>query len=245
MANNIGRYILTADVKLATDVGSLTTTQIEAKIDKWMQYFDSKTRNWFNERDVTANIEGNNTSILHFNVPILSITSIKLNGSSDIFDVSNYEVFNNNSQPDDRKNPRIKLYSGAVPTIFQRINTGIFLRGTRSEIIGKFGFLEPDGTTPLMVQDAIMLLVVNEIKNPIDSQIQTGLGGINQQVRREKTDGHEKEFFENKRLSGVSSTGFRQVDEAIRMYKAPGTIRGSIMDNPVHTLTGYNYKNVT
>lgn len=242
MANNTGRYILVQKVRDSVDVGDLTDANIEDLIDEHMQYIDVKTGNWFNERDITLTIEGSNTSLLQVGIPILSIEHIKLNGETTILSSSSYIVFKGNSFPDDRKNPRIKLYSGTTPTIFQGGTNSVFLRGTLTEIKGKFGYLESDGTTPAMIQKAVLLLVINDIKTPVTNQVQTGFNGVHQLIKREKTDIHEREFFENKRIGASgSSSGITKVDEAIKLYRAPVAIRGSFPDVPVNTLIGYHY----
>jgi len=243
MANNTGPYVTVQDIKDSTDVGTLSDAAIEKIIKENMSYIDMRTRNFFNEREITMNVEGNNSSLLHLGIPIIEIEYMKINGEDDDLPVSYYQVFNNRTYPDDRRNPRIKLF-GNDRSIYTGVSRGTFLRGYMTTIKGKFGFIEEDGSTPSLIQKAVIALVVNDIKNPIDEQISSGTGGAPLVKRREKTDMHEIEYFDpNTGSSSITKSpgdiGIKIVDDVVKLYRAPTVIRGSIMDSPRNALTGY------
>lgn len=213
----------------------LTKRRATGLINSHMQFIDRATRNFFNKRSGTFHIEGDNGPTLYLPVPIIEITSMKLNSSDIVLtegEDNDFVAFSGRQSPtDDRKNPMIKLNVGrGRSSIFQGITNRIFARHTLTEIIGSFGYLEPDGSTPEPIKRAMKLLIFKELNVPLSS---TGSTGTTQAgpLRRLKVDLHEQEFF----ASGVAErdkkshlSGIHEVDVILAQYKSPIIVSGSI-----------------
>lgn len=191
-----------------------------------MQLIDLHTGQWFNKRDLTISYEGDNSWMIHFSVPIIEITSLKKNNSSDALETTAYKVYNSRTLPDDRRNPKIKLISDTRNIYTQTdFSSGpLFSKGRFNEIIGSFGFLEDDGSTPEAIKWITARLVMKELTR--DPEGTTG-----QTIKREKTDMHEVEY-DIKSGSSASDlhgklTGDVEVDRLLQLYKAPLAIGGT------------------
>jgi hypothetical protein len=241
MADNTGPYVTLQQIRdLGLTQAQYPDAQVNAEIKLWSDSFDQWTGQWFNSRAKTIRLEGKNSNVLFLGIPILTVTQIKMNNETVPTALSFFEIFNNRgSKPDDRRNPMIKMLSKS-DIIFSQSNSRVFRRGFFTDITGTFGFLEADGTTPQMVQRAIMKLVVRGLKQPINSTATAGNLGPK---KREKTDLHETEYFEPETGSAasgaVSLSGDPEVDKIIGIYKAPMAIGGSILDVPALETT-YN-----
>lgn len=193
----------------------LDADYMTAKIVAYMQVIDTHTGQWFNKRDLTVNIEGANSTMLHFSVPIIEVASIKINESTDILSTDLYRVFSSRTLPDDRRNPKIKLLNDH------------FFRDKLATIEGSWGWLEPDGSTPELIKQAVARLVMLDISR---DPMTTGKG----QIRAEKTDMHEIHyaFTDVALITEISSlkTGDADVDRIIQLYKAPFSIGGTSVD---------------
>lgn len=207
----------------------------EQLIKQAMDLIDERTGQFFNKRTATVKLEGNNTSLMHFPVPIISIDELLINSTKtelkegEDFD---YVAFTGRQRPqDDRRNPRIKLnigrgrgdiYSGSLVS-------RVFRKGTLSQFTGSFGFLEPDGSTPALVKKAVTILVMEDVSEPVGKTQSTTTGAG--PLKRLKVDLHEKEFFEssqNKASVNSSDSGNEEVDRIIALYRSPIRISGSI-----------------
>ncbi len=245
-----------ADVIPAVDVPYITVAQVRtegvtvaeaadsvvlAKIALYTQLVDRLTRQWFNRRDVVITAEGKNSNLFQLDIPIIEVDLLRINHhlpstAGELIDPSLFTAFNSRTKhSDDRRNPRIKMLAnrGSIFGNFGRT----FRRGLLTDITGKFGFIEPDGTTPLAIQEAMLRLVIRNIKNPILGSVSgSESGGAVGPRRREKTDLHEIEFFEsaaNKKASTTNTaTGDAEVDRILALYKGPIGIGGSINDIP-------------
>jgi len=196
-----------------------------------MQTIDVYTGQWFNKREfLGANalkFEGNNTYVLHFSIPIIEIANIYLNDGTDPYDIESYQVFNSRTMPDDRRNPKIKLWSN-TNDIYKHPPTrywdGIFYKGRIHRVEGSFGFLEPDGSTPAAIKWATARLVMRQAMSDPSQSTVAG------RVKKEKTDLHEIEYEGS--LAGRNAlhgtfTGDDDIDRIFKMYKAPLAIGGT------------------
>lgn len=219
---------------------SLTKQDMDLQINVAMQTIDLYTGQWFNKREFTGanklKFEGSNTHILHFSVPIIEIISLAINEEDTVMPVEDYRVFNSRTLPDDRRNPRIKLISDSL-NIYRTTmgsRSGRFGKFRWQFIEGSFGFLEPDGSTPEGIKWATVRLVMKQLTTDLESDA-TAAG----EVKREKVDMHEIEYFQSSDGSDSSSgssgsgamTGDEEVDKILKMYKAPLAITGT---DPLH-----------
>lgn len=193
----------------------------QAFIEQW-------TGQWFESRSKTIRVEGKNSNVMFFGVPIISISEIRVNNATDASPLTDFEIYDG---IDNRRNPRIKLRSG-VRNIFATTLGRAFRRVTYSEFDGSFGFIEEDGSTPILIQRATLTLTINSIKSPIAAG--SSLAGVGAK-KREKTDLHETEYFQPDDVRGGASgaiSGDIEVDRILKMYRAPVGIGGTIMDLP-------------
>jgi len=210
----------------------------EEAIKAAMDFIDNHTQRFFNKRTGTFEIEGTNTILLQFGVPIIEITKLDINNSGqDLIegDDDDFIAYKGRAVPqDDRWNPKIKLNVRNRQNIFTDLLTNrVFLYGHRTIIDGSFGFLEPDGTTPRDIKRATMLIALNRIKIPIGGETFTTSGT----VRRLKVDLHEQEFFEIRTLNrGYPLTSNAEINNIIARFRVPFTIKGSIK-----FITGLNH----
>jgi len=203
----------------------------EALIEQFSDFIDEQTGQFFNKRAADVALEGNNTDTMWLPVPIIEITSLILNNAEPALtegEDEDYVAFKGRARPqDDRRNPRIKLGIRANDSIFSGPRHNRFIKRTLTHIVGYFGFLEPDGSTPLLIKKAVIILVAKEINTPSTSSSAT-LGAL----KRVKVDLHEKEFFKLGD-SGVATppanmSGVPEVDQIIAKFKTPIRMGGSI-----------------
>jgi len=218
---------------LRSSAPALNKRRTEGLIKQAMEQIDRSTRQFFNKRTGVFKLEGNNTPLLHLQVPIIEITKLVVNsGAQELFEgeLQDFVAFKGRQSPqDDRWNPKINLNVGrGRDSIYSRpLSNRVFVKGTLTEITGSFGFLEPDGSTPSLIQLATKALVIDQINNPIADTDTAETGPL----RRLKVDLHEKEFFDPR--SGSSSslksseTGNARVDRILAKYRSPILVSGS------------------
>lgn len=219
-------------------------------IQQAMDLIDESTGQFFNKRDGSFPLEGRNTPLMHFPVPIIEITELRINSSDTTLKEGedfDFVAFKGRQNPaDDRRNPRIKLNIGrGRSSIFTNsITSRVFIQGALTHFTGSFGFLEADGSTPLLVQRATAILVMKDINEPIGSSLSVTAGSG--PLKRLKVDLHEQEFFENSsNKESVKSTasGDAEVDRIIALYRTPIRVGGSFIHRDtttgVHLGKGY------
>lgn len=191
-----------------------------------MEFIDLQTRQWFEPRTKTFRFEGKNSNVMFFSVPIISISAIRMNDETVPVSLSDFEVF---SGVDNRRNPRIKLRTGSG-TVFSENFGRAFVRASYSEFDGSYGFVEADGSTPLLIKDATLMLTTTYLKTPLGSgSALTGVGP----KKREKVDLHETEYFQPDDVRGGATgaiSGDIAVDRILKMYRGPVGIGATIMD---------------
>ena len=195
-----------------------------------MQTIDLYTGQWFNKRTFEGasaiRLEGNNTHMMHFSIPIIEVTSLTMNDEDEAVDSESYNVFNSRAIPDDRRNPRIKMIS-RTNDIYRNnrgVRSGTFHKLRMQVIEGSFGFLEIDGSTPIGIKWATARLVMNILTTDLEST-----SSSSGRVKKEKVDMHEVEFFDDNvaKVQSGDMTGDEEVDRIIKMYKSPFAITGS------------------
>ena len=224
-------YITIQDVRDAGISDAIADdAAVSASIVTNQQFIERATRQWFDSRTLTLYLDGNTSDTLYLPVPIISVTSLKINGQDDALDSSLYEVYSSADLPDDRWNPRIKLVRGNTDLFADPFRTEyppLFRKGRRNqEITGAFGFVEADGSTPELIKRALLLLVIEKLTNPpFGDAIPGAAPGPVGNVMRETTDGHTLQYtfvkFGDTRAGLSGYTMNREVHMICTMYKAP------------------------
>lgn len=207
-------YIEIAAVRAAgIDETELPDIRCQLLIDYYSDFFDRATGQWFESRPLDLLLDGDGTNLMLFEVPIISMTEIYINENPIALDSQYYAVYNR-PYPDDRRNPKVLLKSGYL-----------FLEGVQSQrFVGNFGFVEQGGSCPLAVQNAVLLLVIENRIVPGDED--AGAAGASYRVIKEVTDGHSITYGALPMVGG-DSTGIPEVDRAIRNYKRARKMRMS------------------
>jgi hypothetical protein len=127
--------------------------------------------------------------------PIIEVTSLTINNSDTVLSTDDYKVYNGRQKPnDDRKNPKIELRRSSASSIYTRsFNTDKFWKGYDQTVIGKFGYLEPDGDPPHAIKESVIALVIL-MAETLYPKFHGRLGQIVGPVVRERTDDHEIEW---------------------------------------------------
>ena len=229
-------YVTVSQVRAAGLAEAVATdAAVEGAIAGWTQYIDRFCDQFFEPREATVVLDGTDSDTLHFGVPIIEITSLKLNNSLVPLDPANYRVYNRRQAPaDDRRNPRIKLIRNedhrdiySAPMVIGHLK---FRKGRQNqEVTGTFGFTEPDGSVPYLIQRALILLVVEKLTKPIvpdplnPIEAFQPLGPILEEV----TDGHKIKYQQAGGVTKARPAGLlgitenREVHDALKLYKAP------------------------
>lgn len=209
---------------------------LTAAILAWQQVIDRMTDQFFESRAATVELDGTDSDTLHFGVPIIAVTEMKINNSPTALDTSLYKVYIRREAPnDDRKNPRIKLTRDddnrdifASPIMHGRLK---FRKGRQNQqVTGTFGFTEEDGSVPFLIQRALALLVVEKTVTPIlvdpakpAPPMSTARGPILEEV----TDGHKLKYQVRGGAAKASPKGLRgitenpEIHDIVKLYKAP------------------------
>ena len=221
--------------------GTFGDDKVNTQITLQSAIFDRLTGQWFEERSGTFLLDGNGGNTLFFPVPIITVTSLYLNGDFvTAYPATSYAVYNGRAAPsDDRQNPMIQLVrSSDIFAPFDDPQTPTFAAGRQNQkLIGSFGYLEADDTTPPLVKRAVLKMVIHALTNPLyrDPDAETlissgGAGSIGPKVS-EKTDRHSITFtaprISTMRMGSLGITQDPEVEEIITMYRAPRTVEAS------------------
>lgn len=229
-------YITIDDVRaVGLENPPFTDEQIAAAVTLWQAALERACRQWFIPRELTLQFDGDNSNSAYFGVPIISVSSLKVNGCSLALRSTEYAVYNRSSMSD-RQNPHIALkYPWGD-------DTDIYVMGFRSgelkfrkgnlnqEITAVFGYVEPDGTTPQLIKRALLKLVVEKLTNPMyvpagGSAPIPSLPTFAGVVIEESTDGHSIKYgtpaFEKRRVGLSGITQDPEILDIIKLYRAP------------------------
>lgn len=229
-------YISVASIRALGVPNPPTDIDIENAIRLWQKCFERVTRQWYFPKQLELYVDGTDSDALHFGVPIISIDSIRINKDPNDLATNLYKVYNKN-ELEDRSNPRIKLVDALHEEIdiFSRpvMNGRLkFRKGRQNQYIkGTFGYVEQDGSVPLMVQRAVTLLVIEKLLvppfTPPDSDPLAPPPIITGNLVEEWTDGHRKRYGEawgpiKPRAPGLYGlTNNPEVLQIFRLFKAP------------------------
>ena len=234
MATGDGNYVTIADIREeGVTVATASNTRIAARIAKWEGLVEKITRNVFRVLEPGALIfDGNNDRVLHFNIALVEVTEVKINGETTALQSSEYRAFVGKTLPqDDRYNPKIVLLGNRdVSTIFTTSHIR-FVKGLDQEITAKWGFVEPDPDvpgdfrTPPAVKQAIVALVVRDLRGYFEQYFLGMANELNLPKKKERTDDHEIEWSELKIAESSLMTAIPpDIREVLGMYRAPWEI---------------------
>jgi hypothetical protein len=210
-----------------------TDAQILEALTTWQMVLERACRQWFYDRELTLQLDGNDSDTLHLGVPIISVEYLKINRSDLELSTDRYEVYNR-QYPDDRRNPKIRLrHSRQLSDIYiapWSLGELKFHKGYRNqEIKGRFGFIEPDGSTPAPIKHAHLKLTIEKLTHPYyvpagevpptPSEVYAGV------VVEEKTDGHSIKYgsssYKERRVGLSGITQDPEILDIIKLYRAP------------------------
>lgn len=225
-------YATVTDARNEGVPATIVDGTIQAALDTWSQFIDRACRQFFESRNATIDINGNDSRILFLPVPVITVTSLFTNANfTTALPTTDYKVYAERGPVvDNRKNPKIELTNpGQGIYDLPRTQFGMFLRGTQNQrVIGAFGYTESDGTTPKLIKRAVLKLALRQLMNggptgglwnEINKNTSSG------KIMSETTDGHTVTYDafrinpSNPGLSGI--TGDQEVDRIIDMYRAP------------------------
>ena len=189
----------------------------------WQAWFEFRTGQWFYPKELELLLDGNGSRVMWLPVPIIALDELYLNEDfTTALDASEYTVYNRYFPSDDRRNPRVKLTRGER-SIFSSSRGRVFLTGDQNQkLVGTFGYVEEDGSTPIGVQRAIMTLIAVTSQNMADGDIDAMRRGL---AIEEVTDRHRIKFANLWDDVGQwSPSGFKEVDDALAMYRRPASI---------------------
>ena len=223
----MARYIDIATVRVADPTGDgypdWEDAQIGDMIDRWQEFIETHTGQFFEERELTLLLDGQGGRILHLPIPIIELQQLQVNNSGVDELLADVVVYNARGFPrDDRLNPKIVIKIDRT-SIFSGVNgERKFWRGYQNQLVkGKFGYTETDGTTPLRIRRALLRLVVMEIERGDDLGAATRPG----MIVKETTDGHSISYGGTGGGGDTASlTGDAEVDQTIADYRAPATV---------------------
>ncbi len=175
---------------------SVNEVRTKILLDRANELIESITGNYFRAVTGTFTFDGNNSYILPMPLPIISVTSLKINNDTTALDTGLYRTWSGRQKPqDDRKNPKIELRNTSVSATLYSTGTTVskFYKGMDQVVVGSFGYLESDDTVPRVVNEVTigLVLIIAETLYP---KYYGRMGTINGPVVRERTDDHELEW---------------------------------------------------
>ncbi len=227
----MGNYITKADVLAEGVPAGTPSTTIDARILKWEAIVEKLTRNIFREISPgELTFDGNNSRLLHFNLPLRSVTSLKINGESTALPTDEFRAYTGISMPqDDRGNPKIELTP--IRASVYRTSPGMFVKGLDQLIDAVWGYVDEDPDnpgsyiTPPAVKQCLVQLVILDLDSYFEQYSDGSSGKALTGVRREKTDGHEIEFMEYENPTLKWSFLPTDIAEILWMYRGPWNIQ--------------------
>jgi hypothetical protein len=219
-------YVVIQDIRdEGVTLAELSDVRCDTLIDGWEQFINRATGQFFISRTLSLTFDGNGSRLLQLPVPIIDCTALYINDDfTNALNSSEYVVYNRRGPvQDDRKNPRIKLKrSSAISSNIFSTTGGAsrFEIGDMNiQVDGDWGYTEVDGSTPIAIKKAVMILVIATKEVLGDDELdQLKFGKVIEEV----TDRHRIEYADlYNRLQTWAPTGLTEVDLAIQMYRSP------------------------
>lgn len=211
-----------------------------SRISMASRMIDKFTGRFFEPRVQTLHLDGRGSRLLLLDFPIISVTSITLRSltgeSSTSVDLTDVRIYNRHLtqgllNPDDRDNPKLELLINQDP--YETDVNWVMAewpRGSQNvEIVGTFGYTEPDGSvngkTPDLIKHACKLLVLRYLKTLWEA---TGGGATPVAmgaITSESTEG-QSVGYESGRAAGRNTvfTGDAEIDGILAGFVRPPTM---------------------
>jgi len=211
-----------------TDGGGPNDTLVAKWLIEAQDMVDRVSRNFFEEISGTFIFDGTNSHLLHLPLPIIEVTTLKVNNETTALDTDLFRVFNGRTAlQDDRQNPKIELRKksllSAIPTTFPLSSNTVFRKGWDQEITGKWGYTEEDGSVPVLITRCTVAIVMTMAEQLFSKYNGAKVQGIGP-VIREKTDGHELQFGSNIRDMGSYVLPV-DIENKLMLFRRPTKIR--------------------
>ena len=232
-------YISVADVRALglTDVAMFPDALVLSTIKVWQSFIERACRQWFYPLELEMFLDGTDSDSIHFGVPVISISVVRLNGDTKALDPSYYRVYSSLTSPSDRQNPRLKLIeqrSSNYDIFTAPLQNGRlrFRFGRQNQYIkGVFGYVEPDGSCPYLIQRALAKLVVEKLTRPLfvaaGAEAPTAPPIMSGIITEEWTDGHKIKYGQSggelkPRAPGMAGiTDDQEILGILKLYRAP------------------------
>lgn len=180
--------------------------QVEIAIRRATVLIDTLTGQWFEARTCTFRLDGPGAPTLFLRVPVISVQEIRIDGQP--IDLAEVVVYNS---VQDRRNPRLYYAPG-------------FPKGKGNvEVVGSFGYVEQDGSTPELIKYACRRIVISNLAPLTDKDAQEEKKRV--RIASETTDGHSYTLAKDERPAGL--TGDPEVDSILAQFMAtpiPGSV---------------------
>lgn len=212
----------------------LADARLVQLIQRAQQFIERECRQPFRPVQSTVRFDGSGSGLWQAPLPILGVEYLRVNDATSNYPSDAFEVYSSPHlggdpgwQPkDNRRNPKIRLARDLNPSPFRANPSGSltqrFLPGAKAHVVkGVWGFVEPDGTTPLLIEEAALRVV---LATATLMEIGAGAGGVVAgPIIREETDLHEIEYASS--ASSASSADAiatsPEVSDILRRYRAP------------------------
>lgn len=189
--------------------------RLTALLERASEQIDFATGWWFEPRALDFRLDGNGSRHLHLPAPAIELTRVVLDGLElDLVD----DVVNVGAPsglPAHRFNPKLMR---AAEQRWPR-------RGQNVRLVGRFGFVEGDESTPRPIRDVCIRLAVRELARFADTAAQEERRK-RAMLTKEQTDGHSYELGQGDigkrvawRLGGL--TGDPDIDIVLARFRRP------------------------
>lgn len=166
------------------------------------KYIERMTGQWFELRSTTMKFDGRGSKLLQLPVFAFDISEITIDDSA--LSADDFTLYNR-FMPDDRENPKI---------IFASKMSGGNLN---VEITGRFGYVESDESTPLLIQKVCNKLAIVEANLLSDEDRNDVIA--RGRVIEEETDEH---MYKLSALTASGTfTGDSEIDQVLVTYRKP------------------------
>lgn len=207
----------------------MSTPRLLAMIKTAQAYVERRCRQPFRPIRHTYKLAGNNTHTLQFSIPIIGVEYVSIYDTQ--MDQNTFAVFNiptHNDAPgwlpeDNRANPKIRI--SEEPSLFSSTSLqryGRITGGARNiGVKGVWGCLEPDGTTPEGIAQAMLYMIFANAPRLNAGESPSQMGGV---VISETTDRHSIEYAGRTVLGQIDASPFAksaEAEELLRQWKGP------------------------
>ena len=237
----MGNYASIAEVRAEGVPASVADARITLRISKWEAIIERMTGNYFHVLTPgELTFDGSNMSLLHFSVPLIAVSSLKINDETTALSTDDYRVYASITPPkDDRQNPKIELRGSN--SIYRRTST-LFMKGYDQKVTATWGWVDPDPVTPgayitpPAIKAAVIQLVVMDLDGYFDA---VGSSSVVTPIMEEKTDGHSIKYQATADIRSVYSLIPQDIYEMIMLYRVP--IKIGVPDNR-QFVDAFNYQ---